>query len=204
LSNEDVIEDELPEDILPPAPPPKPHKTKKALPDRRELINETWRERMMQPTKFDDSAKGVFLQHYGMTKRMKHSAMQAGVCFYTVKKAMKDDAVFKKAVDEMAEYYKDHIHEVHEGQMLGIPEPIMGGKFKDVVVGWKTVFFNNNHIAMELKRTNPEYNEKTQVDMNVTGGVLVAPASMPMEEYIQKNVKMISKDGETKTNEEDA
>ncbi len=168
------------------------HKAKKALPDRRSVPNLTWREAISKPTKFDDEAKGVFLQHYAMTKRKKHSAMMAGVCSATVDQAMKDDGDFKKAVAEMAEYYKDHIHEMASDQFAGIPEVIFGGKNRDKVKGYKLVFPNNNMLSMELKRTNPEYNEKHDIDMNVSGGVLVAPAVMSMDDYIKNNVKSIS------------
>ncbi len=157
--------------------------------DKKIVHNPEWREAIaatLRAHKFDEDAMGRFLAVYARTGRKQHSAQAAGVCVQTVNNHIKEDKNFALATAEAIDHFRDKIMEaVYEQAVTGILEPIFGGKFKDVQVGAKRVLAPNL-LALEAKRVNPAYRDKTTVDMNVTGGVLLVPAAMTPDEWEKK------------------
>ena len=143
----------------------------------------------MSRHKFDDRAKGVFLEEYRKWGRMGESAAAAGVSPQTVRKALKEDEDFAEAM-VMAEHdYRDKL--IGHQQNL-----VFNGQLK------KTYDRNGNLVSeervypirlieLELKKHDSGYRDKQEVDINHSGGVLVAPAEMPsIEDWETKFAKM--------------
>lgn len=134
---------------------------------------------------FCDEKKRIFLSIYSRTNRMKESASLAGVSMGTVREHIKTDTDFGEAVLEAEQSYRDHV-------VAHIQDLCFNG------VERKTYDRNGNLVSeeiqypvklieMEAKRVEPGYRDKQQVDVNHTGGVLVAPSSLgSIEEWEQK------------------
>lgn len=144
-----------------------------------------WREKMqMSKVKFDDAAKLRYLEHLAKTGRKGHAAAAAGVCPNCVNEHRKKDPTFNEAVEIAMQMYADDVHALAVKLMNGVDEPIIGGKDKDEIVGYKRVYATNL-VSMELKRTNPEYKERSEVDLKGTGaGALVVPAGLTPAEWL--------------------
>lgn len=146
--------------------------------------------------KFDDDAKARFLEHFRQFGRMGQAAEAAGVGGNTVRSHLDKDPDFAEAFQDAKDAYRDRVHETaYAVAVEGIDEPIIGGEFKDEVVAYKKVYATNI-LAMELKRVDPGYKERSEVDMNVRGGVLVAPAQCSPDEWIKQH-------GQAKPSEEE-
>lgn len=145
----------------------------------------TWRTRMqMSKVKFDDLAKMRFLEHVAKTGRLTHAAAVAGVCPQTVGEHRKNDPEFAQAVDIAKAMYADDVHALLTKLANGVKVPIFGGEFKDEIVGYK-MEYATNLVAMEAKRVNPEYRERSEIDIKGggLGGALVVPAGITPAEW---------------------
>jgi len=144
----------------------------------------SWRKKLqMSKVKFDDKAKGIFLEHYSRTSRLNHAAAAAGVCPNTVNTHRKNDPDFDAACEVARGLYNDDIHALAMKVANGVREPIFGGEFKDQVVGYKTVY-HPGIIMQEQKRCNPEYRDKQEIDIKGVGlGALVVPATLTPAEW---------------------
>jgi hypothetical protein len=158
-------------------------------PGARNVDMTDWRQKMLvHRIKFDDDAKQVFLEAFARFGRVMQAAQAAGVSYNTVYKHIENDPGFKEAFEEARQIYKDHIREaVYELAINGVDEPIIGGEFKDEIVGYKKIMFPNL-LAMEAKRVDPDYRENAgTVQVNVqTGVVLLPPAPASEEDYISQ------------------
>jgi hypothetical protein len=146
-----------------------------------------WRQQVRDAkrVKLDDIQKQTFLYWFARTNRKAHSAHAAGVCWQTVANHLKADPEFEEQYKQAQYHYQDRLEMVaQEVGQEGILEPIVGGKFKNEIVAHKRVIAPNI-LAMQLRRSNPEYREKQEIDLNHRGGVLVAPAKMDMDEWIK-------------------
>lgn len=166
---------------------PGPRASTTGGPGPRKVDQSSWRKRMKTSRiKFDDDAKERFLQGYAEHGRMHDGAVAAGVTYSCVKNHLDNDPEFMQAFLEAKQAYRDRfLRHVQKMMFEGVEEPIIGGQFKDEVVAYKRVY-PTNLIAMEMRRVEPEYKERTEVDMNVQGGVLVVPARMSTEEWMAK------------------
>ena len=145
-----------------------------------------WRKEIQaSKLKFDDTAKGVFLNVLGKTGRRQQAADAAGVCLHTVNAHREDDPEFERAYQRALGKWADTIHTLAIKLANGVKKPIIGGKDKDQIVAHELVHATNL-LAMEMKRTNPEYKERSEIDLNANSKheVLVAPAGMTPEEWI--------------------
>lgn len=156
-----------------------------------------WRKRQRR-TKLDDAAKERFLKNYGEHFQRGKAADAAGVCLQTVANHEKNDPEFAAAIEACRQAYADRV----EAQMAkvaieGIDEPIIGGKDRDKIVGHKKVIATNI-LAMMAKRANPEYKEKSELDLNHNGGgVLVVPSRTSSEAEVAKAFEEFAKDHPT-------
>lgn len=136
-------------------------------------------EEALRKVKFGSEEKMRFLEHYGKYGRKADAARAAGVCTETVNQHIKNDPAFALAVIECKALRADRIEaQAWHVAVEGVDEPIVGGEFKDEVVAHKKVYATNI-LAMLMKQSNPEYREKSELDLNATGGgVLVVPAML--------------------------
>ena len=156
-------------------------------PGPRNVDQTNWRKQLQQNRiKFDDDAKEVFLGEFEQHGRIGTAAKAAGVCIQTVRDHIKNDTDFGEAYAEAKMAYRDKVHETaYNVAVEGTDEPIIGGKNKDRVVAHKRVYATNILLA-ELKRVDPDYKERSEVDVNAKGGVLLMPQGLSMEEALQK------------------
>lgn len=145
-----------------------------------------WRKEIQaSKMKLDDKAKGVFLNVLGKTGRRQQAADAAGVTLGTVNRHREDDPEFEEAYQRALGKWADTVHILALKLMNGVKKPIIGGKDKDQIIAHEVVHATNL-LAMEMKRTNPEYKERAELDINSNGKheVLVTPAGMTPEEWI--------------------
>ena len=154
-------------------------------PKRIDMSN--WRVKMRtQQMKFDDDLKQRFLEAVAEHGNMRAAADFVGMTTAGVRRHFDIDPDFTEAFLEAKETYRDKVVGHAQNLMFnGVSEPILGGQFKDQVVGEK-VTYPTNLLAMEMKRVEPGYNERQQIDMTVKGGVLVVPAAVTMDDWMAK------------------
>jgi hypothetical protein len=127
-------------------------------------------------------ARAIFLEQLSLTGRKADSARAAGVSRQTVLNHEKLDPTLTDEIEEALEFYKDSIRaEIHRRAVTGVDEPVF---YQGVVCGAVTKY-SDRMLELEAKRLMPEYREKSQVDVNHKGGVLVVPQS-PAEEAVDK------------------
>lgn len=136
-----------------------------------------WRTRIIsQRMKLDEKAKGRFLKEYKDHARMGDAAAAASVTGGTIRRHMKDDQDFAEACLEAEETYVSRLIE-HQQKL------VFDGSVKKTydrqgnLISEETVY-PIRLIELELKKHDPGYRDKREVSMNVSGGVLVAPAEM--------------------------
>lgn len=171
------------------------HASSTGGPGPRNMDQTNWRRRIQESrTKFDDDRKATFLQRFAECGRMYESAQAADISYATVSKHLKDDPEFAEAFGEAREAYKDLVHRTaYKVGVEGYDEPMIGGKDKNEVVAHKRVYATNI-LAMEMRRVDPSYKERSEIDMNLNGGVMLLPGEMSLEEWMEKYGK--SDDGD--------
>lgn len=146
---------------------------------------------------FDQAAKELFLQHYMKTGRLYESASAANVCQETVRRHEREN------IDGFAEQFaiakgifREHIEgEIQRRAIEGVDEPIIGGRNRDEIIG--TVRRYSDPLLMMLaKRHIPEYREKQQVDLNVSGGVMAIPVAPPQVDWEKQFSELTVPDAE--------
>jgi hypothetical protein len=147
-----------------------------------------WRKKLQaSKLKFDDVQKQVYLKHLAQFGRKQHACKAAGVCFETVAKHIENDAEFASAREAAMQDYADAVQQLAYRLMNGTKKPIIGvDKGTSFIIGHELVHATNL-LAMEMKKTNPAYKERSEVDLNggTVGGVLLVPAGMNAEDFIK-------------------
>lgn len=144
-----------------------------------------WRDKFKDTDRgtFDDLQKDTFLRIFALQGRFYQACAAVNQRPTLVKKHLQEDDEFEEAFQQCRGIYQDHIQEqAYKLAVTGVAKPIIGGKFKDEVVAHEMVYATNI-LAMEMKRTNKEYNEKSQIAVDVKAGVLLVPAGMSLEEW---------------------
>ena len=137
--------------------------------------------------KFDDRAKGVFLQRYEQTGLKILSARAAGVCNETVNVHVSEDEDFATLVANALQAYRESVEqEVMRRGIEGWDEAVhYKGEQTSVVRK-----YSDRLLELHAKRHIPEYREKPTLDVNLRGGVLVVPQgsedSKKWEEHARK------------------
>ena len=148
-----------------------------------------WRRKMQQRRlKFDDRAKEVYLDVLARTGRKGLAAEAAGVAPQTVNNHIDNDPDFAESVEIAHETYSNHVVSKIEREALeGHTQPIFDKDGREI--GEKRIFETQLRLAM-LKRFDTAYKERSEVDVNHGGGVLVAPAEMTPDEWVEAARKM--------------
>jgi len=144
----------------------------------------------MQRKAFDDAAKGVFLEEYAKWGRMGDAATLAGVLTGTVRKALRDDEEFAEIFMVAETEYRDKLVAHHQNL-------VFNGQVKKTydrngnLVSEETVY-PVRLIELELKKHDKGYREQQQLEINHSGGVLIAPAEMKtIEDWENRFTKQI-------------
>ncbi len=147
--------------------------------------NGNWRLRIVAGTKFNEMSRGIFLREMAEHGRKSTAAMAAGVSVTTANWAIKNDADFNEAVAHCQLIYHDRIIAHHQDLLFnGIEKRRYDNK--GMVI--ETIReYPIRLIELELKKHDDGYRDKREINMNVSGGVLVAPAGITIEEWEKKH-----------------
>lgn len=133
--------------------------------------------------KFDADRMYRFLEAYMATGRVGFACEAASVSAMTVRTVRKEDPLFADAYDHAETVFRDTIEdELFKRAMIGEEEPIIGGRNRDEVVA--VVRRKSDRLLERIMNKHlPEYRDNKQLDVNVSGGVLVVGATMTEEEF---------------------
>jgi len=122
--------------------------------------------------KMDAARKRAFCVKYAELGVLRQAAKAVKVDPTTIERQRKSDPSFDEAVKAAyADYCETLEREAHTRAVEGWMEPVFqGGR----CVG-EVLKKSDRILELVLKRHIPGYRDKQQVDMNVTGGVLVIP-----------------------------
>lgn len=128
-----------------------------------------------------------FLDIYRECGHKANAAVAAGLSYESVRRQERVDPAFKSLVEQAHGLF---VHEVLESAAIeqgvtGISEPIIGGPNRDVIVGYKRVV-QPRILELLLKRHDPEYREKQQLDVNHNVGVTLVAGPKMDEDAFEK------------------
>jgi len=136
-----------------------------------------WRRRIkMERIKFDDKAKGVFLDEFRKWGRIGEAASKVGITTATVRRHMEEDEEFAQAFMEAEGEYQEKLIAHHQDLVFNGTEKVTYDRAGNIVS--KEQVFPIRLIELELKKHDKGYRDKQEIAVNHTGGVLVAPAEM--------------------------
>lgn len=161
--------------------------TKLEASGRKRADMKTWRTKLQaSKIKFDDTQKGIYLNHLRQFGRKQQACAAAGVGLDTVARHIENDPEFANAREEALAAYADVVQQLAWKLMSGVKKPIVGGQFKDEIITHELVHATNL-LAMEMRKTDPAYKDRSEVDMNHKGGgVLVAPPGISAEDFVKQ------------------
>lgn len=139
--------------------------------------NGNWRAVVVRSrTKFNEHTKGIFLREYAKHGIMGKAAKASGVTSQTVHNHLKSDEEFAEAClaaqDEYQAKFLDHFQDLVFNGVEKRTYDRMGN-----LVSEETQY-PIRLIEMEAKKVDKSYTDKREVDVTVSGGVLVAPADV--------------------------
>jgi len=136
-----------------------------------------WRTKIkMSRAKFDETAKGIFLSEYSKWGRMGEAANAAGVTPQTVRHHISEDEDFAEAVMAAEEDYQDKLIAHHQNLVFNGTEKESYDRNGNLVS--RETIYPIRLIELELKKHDSGYRDKQEVEINHTGGVLIAPSEM--------------------------
>jgi hypothetical protein len=146
-----------------------------------------WRTRMRENRiKFDDNLKEEFLQEIAKNCRITHACQKIGITPFTYRQHLEKDPDFAEAFEDAKRTYRDRLHEHAENLMFeGVNRPVIGGRNKDEVVATYKEY-PIPLIMMELKKVDPEYKDRQEVNMKSLNGVVVVPADMSADDWVKE------------------
>ncbi len=151
--------------------------------------NGNWRLRMTTGSKFDEVRRGIFLREMASHGRKSTAAMAAGVSVTTANWAIKNEPDFSEALAHCALIYHDRIVAHHQDLLFnGVETQKFDSKGNLLQI---TREYPIRLIELELKKHDDGYRDKREINMNVSGGVLIAPPEISIEEWEKKHGKTV-------------
>lgn len=118
-----------------------------------------------------------FLDNLRKTGLWYESAESCGLSYATIHRLKKQDEEFKEWCDDAMLSYRESLErECHRRAIEGWDEPVFSQKLGTVIGVIRK--FDPRLLELMLKRHIPEYREKFEGEIKVSGGVLVAPVSV--------------------------
>ncbi len=148
-----------------------------------------YRLRVASGSKFDEVSRGIFLREMAEHGRKSTAAMAAGVSVTTANWAIKNDADFNEAVAHCGLIYRDRVVAHHQDLLFNGIETIRydgKGNIIDIKRDYPIRL-----IELELKRVDDGFRDKREIHMNVSGGVLIAPAGISIEDWEKQYGKTV-------------
>ena len=145
--------------------------------------NGEWGLTLIQGTKFNQRARSIYLRELSSHGRRTTAMISAGISHPTLRHAEKDQD-FLEASAHAISMYKDRLIAHHQDLVFnGIPKTRYDSRGNIVE---ESVDYPIRLIELELKKHDDGYRDKREVNMNVSGGVLVAPAGLTIDEWEKK------------------
>ena len=127
----------------------------------------------------DDRAKQAFLDHVEVNGLLASAARHVGTVSRTIIEALKVDEEFSEAYQEALELYNDSIvNEIHRRAIEGVEK---GVYYKGVRMDTEIVY-SDSLLQLHAKANIEKYQDRSKQEVNITGGVLVAPAPVATAE----------------------
>jgi hypothetical protein len=115
-----------------------------------------------------------YLQVLSDTGLMNQAAAEAGLSYNTILRLRKLDDVFREYHDEAMEQYKESlVREAHRRAVDGWQEPVFSQRLGTQIGTIQR--YDSRLLELMLKRHIPEFREKFEGEIKISGGVLVAP-----------------------------
>lgn len=139
---------------------------------------------MTDQFKINDDTKRIFLENLAEHGRTGTASRISGISHATIKKHIEKDPEFGQAVAEAMECYKDRLIAHHQNLVFnGTLKTTYG---KDGAIVSEEQIYPIRLIELELKKHDEGYRDKKDVTVSVRGGVLIAPATVSMEDWEKK------------------
>lgn len=117
-----------------------------------------------------------FLDNLRTTGLWYESAEACGLSYSTILRLRKQDEEFKEMCEEMMQSYRESLERAcHNRAVDGWDEPVFSQRLGTQIGTIRK--FDSRLLELMLKRHIPEYREKYEGEIKITGGVLVAPIS---------------------------
>jgi len=135
--------------------------------------------------KFDDEQKRIYLEALAEHGMKGAAAKTAGVSNQSVIDHMDNDPEFEEARVKAVETYQAKVITHHQTLLF---EGELHEQFdRDGNITSSKRVYPIRLIELELKKVDPNYRDKQQIDVtSTTGGVLVAPAELTPEQWIKQ------------------
>lgn len=134
--------------------------------------------------KVDDEMKQRILEELADHGRLGTACRKNSITMQTIKKHIEKDPEFGRAVMEANEAYKDKLIAHHQNLVFNGTQRVNYDRNGNIVS--EETIYPVRLIELELKKHDEGYRDKKEVTMNVSGGVMVAPPEMSMEDW-EKN-----------------
>lgn len=160
-----------------------------------------WRLRVVKGHKFDEVKRGIFLREMAHHGRKTTACIAAGVSMTTANWAIENDEDFNEAVAHATMCYRDRLIE-HTQDLIfnGIQKRRYDGKGNLIE---ESTDYPIRLIELELKKHDEGYRDKRDVNMNVSGGVLIAPAEMSIEDWEKEHGETVDAEYEDVSDRKD-
>ena len=138
---------------------------------------------------FDDVRKQKFLELYKESGMMAITAAAVGVHYTTIHDHLKKDEEFNRAFQQAkSEFIEQNIViPTVQRASKGVQKAIYGGRFKDEIVGYETVYSDALMARCLAAWANDFKPKEAQSQEGKQGGVLaIPPTAMTLEEWEAK------------------
>lgn len=128
----------------------------------------------------------TFLAAYMDCGHKAKAALAAGLSYSSILKAEKDDPEFAAEVEQAHELFTAKLSDAaYKAAVSGWKKPLFDAKGNHVGDEWK---FSERILELLLKRHDPNFRDKVEVDQKISGGVVVVQAPMLTKEDWKKQV----------------
>ena len=136
---------------------------------------------------FTEEVRDKYLRVYAKWGAKMYAAEKAGVSYQTIINHRKSDLTFAEAEKDAYDKFREKLERtaVHRAA-YGVDEPIY---YKGELVGYVRRYSDTLLISL-LKAHIPEKFKDNALPEGFTGGVLVVPADLSIDEYIEKYGEM--------------
>lgn len=117
----------------------------------------------------------AFLDNLAQTGLINESSAKAGLSHYTIRRLRKAEEEFEEMIAEAMDDYRELlVREADRRARIGVDEPVYSQKL-GVRIGVIRKY-SDRLMELMLKRHIPEFRDKFEGEIKVTGGVLISPA----------------------------